>query len=706
MVNQKSMSRVITVFVISALLYSCNQDSNTPYAGVDWPAYHGDKTVSHYSKLDQITKENVSNLKVAWSYDGGDADPKGRSQIQCNPLIIDGILYGASASRKLFALNAATGKKVWQFDADKDSVLSGGVSRGLVYWEDEKDSRLFYGTGQYLFAIDSSSGKLIEGFGDGGKIDLKKNLDRNVEKNIYTLNTPGIIYNDLYIVGGRLSEGAGHIPGHIRAYDVRTGKMKWIFHTIPHPGEYGYETWPKDAYLKSGGANSWAGFSLDQERGIVYAPTGSASFDFYGGDRIGENLFANCIIALEANTGKRIWHYQTIHHDMWDRDLPSPPNLLTIDKDGEKIDVVAQITKSGYLFVLNRDTGEPIYPIEERPVAKSTLDGEEAWPTQPFPTVYPPFSRTNITEDDLAMRSEEAKADARRVWENNSVGENFLPPSVDGTVIFPGFDGGGEWGGAAIDPSTNTIFVNSNEVSWHLDLTPNEMSTLGNNVYKTNCQNCHGSDLKGSEMFGKVPELTNVANTLSRAQIIDRIKNGKGVMPPFKMLSDKEINSVVDFLSGTETDTTKVKAKESWPYPYYFNGYKKHYAEDGLPIIKPPWGQLTAVDLNSAKIKWQIPFGNIDSLNIPGFPITGTENYGGPVATSSGVLFIAATTDKKMRAFDQETGKQLWEADLPAPGYATPATYSVDGKQYVVIACGGGKLGSKSGDSYVAFSLP
>jgi quinoprotein glucose dehydrogenase len=705
MVNKKNTPKVITFLVIGALLFSCNPDSNPPYAGSDWPAYHGDKSVSHYSLLDQITKDNLDQLKVAWTYDGGEADPNGRSQIQCNPLVINGVLYGVSASRKLFALNAATGDKIWQFDADKDSVLSGGVSRGLVYWKDEKESCLFYGTGQYLFAINPSSGELIDGFGDNGKIDLKKNLGRDVDKNPYKLNTPGIIYNDLYIVGGRLSEGAAHIPGHIRAYDVRTGEMKWIFHTIPHPGEEGYETWPKDAYLKSGGVNSWSGFSLDKERGIVYAPTGSASFDFYGGDRIGANLFANCIIALDAKTGKRIWHYQTIHHDIWDRDLPSPPNLMTIEKDGEKIDVVAQITKSGYLFVLNRETGEPIYPIEERPIPQSDLDGEESWPTQPIPTVYPAFSRTHITEEDLAIRSEEAKAFARRTWDNNLVGQEFLPPSVKGTVMFPGFDGGGEWGGAAINPKSSTLFVNSNEMSWHLDVSPNVMSTAGTNVYKINCQNCHGSDLKGSEMFGKVPELTNVSETLSRKEIIDRIKNGKGVMPPFQMLSENEINSVVDFLSGTESDTTKVKVKESWPYPYFFNGYKKHYAEDGLPFIKPPWGQLTAVDLNSAKIKWQIPLGDIDSLNIPGFPITGTENYGGPVATSSGLLFIAATSDNKMRAFDQETGKQLWEADLPVPGYATPATYFVDGKQYVVIACGGGKLGSPSGDSYVAFAL-
>jgi len=700
----KSIFRVLLLLLI--VLFSCERKPSFQYAGADWPAYHGDKTVSHYSRLDQITKANVNKLKMAWRYNGGEADPKGRSQIQCNPLIVNGILYGTSATRKLFALNAATGEKIWQFNPDKDSVLSGGVNRGLVFWKNGKESRLFYGTGAFLFAINPSTGELIESFADHGKVNLKKNLGRDVENNLYTLNTPGVIYEDLYIVGGRVSEGTGHIPGHIRAYDVRTGGLRWVFHTIPHPGEVGYDTWPKDAYLKSGGANSWSGFSLDMERAIVYASTGSASFDFYGGDRIGSNLFANCIIALDANTGKRMWHFQTVHHDMWDRDLPCPPNLLTIEKDGEQIDVVAQTTKSGFLFVLDRVTGKPIYPIEERPIRKSKLEGEEAWPTQPFPTVYPPFSRRNITEDDLAIRSEAAEKEARQVWESNMIGEDFLPPSIEGAIIFPGYDGGAEWGGAAIDPVTNTMFVNTNEVSWYINVTPNVMSTAGHNLYKSHCQSCHGSDLKGSEMFGTVPELTNVSNILTRAEIVNRIKNGKGVMPAFKMFSEKDINLLVDFLSGTESDTTKVKTRKSWPYPYFFNGYTKNYAKDGLPIIKPPWGQLTAIDLNSAKIKWQVPFGNIDSLDIQGFPVTGTENYGGPVATSSGLLFIAATKDEKIRAFDQKTGEILWEDELPASGYATPATYMVDDKQYLVIACGGGKLGTKSGDSYVAFALP
>lgn len=684
-------------------LVSCQQDKGAQYSGKNWPSYLGDKSVSHYSRLDQISKENVHLLKQAWVYNGGHDSPKNRSQIQCNPLVIDGVLYGTSAALKLFALDAGTGRERWVFDPNKDSTLASGVNRGLVYWQNENEKRLFYASASHLFAINPDSGQLIKSFGDDGKINLKKQLGREVDDLYFSSNTPGIIYNDLYILGGRLSEGSGHIPGHIRAYDVVTGEMKWIFHTIPYPGEEGYDTWPENAYLKSGGANSWAGFSLDEKRGIVYAPTGSASFDFYGGDRLGSNLFANCIIALDAQTGKKLWHYQTVHHDIWDRDLPAPPNLVTIEKDGQEIDALVQLTKSGYLFVLDRVTGEPLYPIEEIEVPPSALKGEEAWPTQPVPTIYPPFSRVNVSEEDLAIRSEEARAFAKALWDKSIKGAQFLPPSEQGTIIFPGLDGAGEWGGAGLDPGSNTLYVNSNEVSWELKMLPTIESSPGAGVYQNNCQNCHGAKLQGSDMFGNVPPLTGIKDRLSREQITETILSGKGVMPSFKMLGEEKLKQVVDFLTGVEENTSSTQ--NDWPYPYRFAGYHKLLAHDRLSIFKPPWGQLTAIDLNHAKIKWQIPLGNIDTLDIPGHPVTGTENYGGPVVTAGGLVFIAATADSKIRAFDKDTGQQLWEAPLPAAGFATPATYSVDGIQYVVIACGGGKLGTKSGDSYVAFAL-
>ena len=537
-----------------------------------------------------------------------------------------------------------------------------------------------------------------------GSVTLTKGLGRNVDGFRYHMNTPGIIHRDLYIVGGKVSETIDPVPGHIRAYDVHTGKIRWIFHTIPHPGEFGYETWPEDAYLKSGGANVWAGFSLDEEREIVFAPTGSPSFDFYGGDRIGANLFGNCIIALNANTGERLWHFQTVHHDLWDYDLSSPPALATIEKDGQEIDVVAQTTKMGLLFVLNRETGEPIYPIDEVAVPPSEIEGEEAWPTQPIPTVYPPFSRIKLTEQDLAIRSEKAKIAATKIWNERIHGNMYNPPSIMGTINFPGYYGGGEWGGAAIDPGTSTLYVNANNFPWESKMSPYIHGSTGSNLYKIYCQTCHGSNREGSSIFGNVPALVDLDKTLTRTEMQKIIVEGKGIMPAFSRISEKEVHQLIDFLREEEKDT--IAGDSKWPYPFTYDGHKRFDLEDGLPMIKPPWGQLTAIDLSSAKIKWQIPLGNYDTLNIAGHPITGTQNYGGPVVTAGGLLFIAATADNKIRAFDKDTGQKLWEADLPTSGVATPATYAVGGKQYIVIACGGGREGAKSGDFYVAFSLP
>jgi quinoprotein glucose dehydrogenase len=690
--------------VVGLAISSCQPGQSEQYAGENWPSYHGDKGVSHYSTLDQINKENVHQLQVAWEFNNGEASPKNRSMLQCNPLIIDGIMYGTTANLKVFALNAATGEKLWMFNADKDSVITKGLNRGLAYWEKDGDRKLFFASGEHLFALDPESGTLIPSFGTNGLVDLTKGLGREVDGFRYHMNTPGVIFKDLYIVGGKVSETIKPIPGHIRAYNVHTGEIEWIFHTIPHPGEYGYETWPKDAYLKSGGANVWAGFSLDQAREMVFAPTGSPSFDVYGGDRIGANLFGNSIIALDANTGKRIWHYQTVHHDLWDYDLSSPPVLATIQKEGQKIDVVAQSTKMGFLFVLNRETGEPIYPVEEVPVPPSVLEGEETWPTQPIPTVYPAFSRQKLTVDDLAIRGDSSHAEAYKFWNQYSYNGMYDPPTVKGTIAFPGYNGGGEWGGPAIDPITGVLYVNASNVAWRAHIKPFIAESPGRNLYNMYCQSCHGSDLQGSDIFGGVPPLKKVKDVLSTEEMYKIITQGKGVMPAFKELLKEETEKIIAFLTQQEKDTISVKGE--WPYPYSYGGLRRIKLKDGLPMIRPPWGQLTAIDLNSAEIKWQIPLGNYDTLSIPGHPITGTENYGGPVVTQGGLLFIAATYDKKIRALDKDTGETLWEADLPTAGLATPATYSVDDKQYIVIACGGGRGGTKSGDSYVAFSLP
>ncbi|MEM6320164.1 MAG: PQQ-binding-like beta-propeller repeat protein [Bacteroidota bacterium] len=695
------------------VLLCLNCQNNTPQY-VNWSSYLGDKNVSQFSPLTEINKENVQQLKVAWTYQTGDADTeKNRTQIQCNPLIIDGVLYGSSARLKFFALDAQTGKNLWTFDPFADQAFKAfgmGNNRGLAHWTDGRENRLLVTAGSFLYALDAQTGQPIADFGEQGKVDLHEGLDRNVEGLFINSNTPGIVYQDKLILGCRVSEsgGAGAVPGHIRAYNVKTGEQEWLFHTIPWPGEYGYETWPEGAWQYSGGANAWAGFSLDEERGTVFVPTGSASFDFYGGDRIGENLFANCLLALDANTGKRKWHYQFVHHDIWDRDLPAPPNLIRVKHKGKMVDAVAQITKSSYVFVFDRDTGEPLFPIEEVPVAASELAGEEAWPTQPIPVKPPPFSRNRITEQDLTQRTPEAHAEIKKVFANLHEGASFVPPSEAGSIIFPGLDGGGEWGGAAFEESSGQLIVNASEMPWILRMKKTETvagQSLGKSTYNAFCLSCHGKDMQGGDMFGAAPSLVDLNQRLDAKAVKITLKNGKGAMPSFGFLSDTQVDALAGFLLKKESTDTKEAGKSAWPYPYYFEGYNKFVDQDGYPAITPPWGTLNAINLNTGEISWKVTLGEYPELAEQGMTETGCESYGGPVVTASGLVFMAGTLDEKFRVFDSQNGDLLFETKLPAAGFATPAVYAIDGKQYIVIACGGGKVGQKSGDSYVAFSL-
>ena len=697
---------------------SCNQSSQPYGADKDWVNYQGDLNGSQYSKLDQINTKNVQNLEVAWSYHTGDSTK--RSQIQCNPLIIDGVLYGTTPRLKLFALNAATGDEIWRFDPfAKDSVVSSlSVNRGVSYWSGGGDQRILYAAGANLYEIDAKTGKPVETFGDHGQKSLKDGLDghfsRNVEDLYVASTTPGRIYKDLLIIGTRVSEGPDAAPGYIRAYDVHTGEIRWTFHTIPQPGEFGYDTWPKEAYKTVGGANSWSGMSLDKEKGIVYIPLGSASFDFYGGNRIGQDLFANCLLALNAETGKRVWHYQTVHHDIWDRDLPTVPNLVTVKHDGEMVDAVAQITKQGFIFLLDRNTGEPLFPVEEKPVAESTIPGEKTWPTQPFPTKPKPFARSKFEPTNISPEAHQFAVDSLK---NLKTGPLFTPPSLQGTLLFPGYDGGGEWGGAAFDPHTGILYVNANNIGWLLQLAPVKQAhngkLTGKSVFLTHCAVCHGRDLKG-DPNSDFPSLVNIKDSLDRKQVIQKINTGGGFMPSFSHLSNEQKNLLVDYLFQETHETKNLASNQDQKevvsgenqLPYAHTGYKKFLDPDGYPANKPPWGTLSAIDLNQGKILWQKPLGEYEELTKKGIHQTGTQNYGGPVVTDGGVIFIAATSDEKFRAFDKKTGEVLWETDLPAAGYATPSTYRVNGQQYVVIACGGGKLGTKSGDTYMAFRLP
>ena len=714
--------RFILIIFCSIGIFSCDSRKDTNQS---WETYQGDLGSNQYSSLSQINKNNVDQLDVAWVYQTGDNLNK-QSQIQCNPIIIDDILYATSPNIKLIALRAGTGELLWEFDPELD--FSPHVNRGVTYWESGNDKRILFTAGSLLFAIDAITGKPVVSFGTEGVTSLKAGLGARAANLFVVSTTPGVIYKNLYIIGTRVSENADAAPGYIRAFNARTGAVEWVFHTIPKPGEYGYDTWPKDAYSKIGGANAWAGISLDVERGVVYAPTGSASFDFWGGNRKGSNLFANCIIAIDAENGQRLWHYQTVHHDLWDRDLPAPPNLVTVTHNGIKIDAVAQVTKSGYVFLLDRDSGKPLFTIEERPVKKSDLKGEEAWPTQPFPLKPPPFARQQFSKEEITNISPEANEYVKTIWSKTRAGEQFIPPSTEGTMYFPGFDGGAEWGGASYDSNTGILYVNSNEMPWiqhmvklELDTSgqtePKTMKDIGEKIYKTNCAICHGQSRQGNTA-GTYPPLLNLNKTLARETAMEIIEKGKGFMPSYNQFSKEKKNALLAYLyDDSIQNSEKNSGDKNWlddlskellefAIPYSHTGYNRFFDQEGYPAVKPPWGTLNAIDLNKGEILWQVPLGEFKELTERGIPRTGTENYGGPVATAGGLIFIAASKDEHIRAFDKDTGAELWKHKLPAGGYATPSVFSVDKRQYVVIACGGGKMGTAPGDYYVAFALP
>ncbi|HVZ65353.1 MAG TPA: PQQ-binding-like beta-propeller repeat protein [Lacunisphaera sp.] len=681
-------------------------------AGRDWPVYLGDKSASHYSELQQITAANVGRLEVAWTWHAGDARG-GSTQIQCNPLIIDGVLYATTPQLKVVALDAATGRELWRFAP----VEANGVNRGLAYWTDGHERRLLFGSSHWLNAIDARTGKAIDSFGDHGRVDLAAGLGRDVTGLAIQANTPGVIYHNLIIMGMRLGEGpAPAAPGHIRAYDVRTGQMVWRFNTIPQPGEFGYDTWPEDAWQRVGGVNVWTGMTVDEERGLVFCPIGSATFDFWGGDRRGDNLFADCLVALDAATGKRVWHFQFTHHDLWDRDPPSPPVLLTVHRDGQAIPAVAQTTKSGHVWVFNRATGEPLFPVKEIAVPTSDLAGEVTAATQPLPVKPAPFARQLFTADEITDRTPEAHRAVLERFVRLRAHAQFAPPSREGTIIFPGFDGGGEWGGPAADPA-GILYVNGNEMAWVLSMIETSGgATLGQQVYMQNCIGCHGPDRKGNPA-ANIPALVDLKQRLTRDQAMEVVTKGRNVMPPWGFLSEAQRQAVVGFLLGesetppdrggaSEWTTYAPDTRKAPPPPYTHTGYNRWFDPDGYPAVKPPWGTLNAIDLNTGEFLWRVPLGEYPELVAQGRPPTGTENYGGPLVTAGNLIFIGATKDCLFRAFDRATGRELWRAPLPAGGFATPATYEAGGRQFIVIACGGGKMGLPSGDAYVAFALP
>ncbi len=670
--------------------------------------------------------------------------------MKVNPIIVDDILYGLSPQLKLFAIDAATGEEKWVFDpvylplrgsnfGRGDIAFATHISRGLAFYKGSgKDYRIFYNPGgeHLLYCIDAHTGKPIESFGNNGFIDLHDDLGRDIDHLHISNTSPGIVYKDLVIVGSRVAEGAQSAPGHIRAYDVHTGKLRWIFHTIPQPGQLGYESWDDpEAYQYIGGANVWGGFSLDEKRGIVYAGTGSATDDFYGGKRTGDNLFANTVLALDAATGKLIWHYQTVHHDVWDWDLPTHPILATIKKDGKPLDVAVQITKQGFIFMFDRVTGEPVHPIEEVAVpTQSELYGEKLSPTQPVPTFFKPFVRQVLTEKDLLKEgiSEESYLDIKARLATYITGNMWNPPSLGGTIQIPGLNGGAEWGGPSFDPETGIMYINANESPWVISMVevkdekPTSSSTnreAGRVLYRTLCRGCHGNDMRGGEtnpILGTNPSLVGIEKQsnmnpeihFDEASFKSLLTTGRNnTMPPFSHLTEAEKTALATYVLNLEDKQNEPfhhTPKEKHPYfdlPYQIRG-GKFLTKEGYPAITPPWGHLTAVSLETGDELWKIPIGDYPEMKAKGIH-TGSENFGSSAVTAGGLLFIAATRDEKIRAFNKRTGELLWEADLPAAGIATPSIYAVNGRQFVVIACGGGgKQMTKSGDTYMAFALP
>lgn len=673
----------------------------------------GDAGNTRYSPLDQITRDNVGQLRLAWVYHTGDMPAGEQSQIQATPIVVGGVLYATTPALAVIALRADRGTLLWRFDPFARGIRATHVNRGVVYWSDgARDRRIFATAGRRLYALNADDGRPITTFGDSGSVDLAHGLAREIGDAYLVATSPGVVFEDLLIQGTRVGEEEGSAPGDVRAYDARTGKIRWSFHTIPRPGEVGYDTWPKEAWRTAGGANSWAGMSVDVTRGIVYVPTGSATPDFYGGDRAGANLFANTLLALDARTGKRVWHYQTVHHDIWDRDLPAAPNLVRLTREGQSVDALAQITKSGFVFVFDRATGRPLFPIEERPVPRSELAGETAWPTQPFPLAPAPFARQSMTEADITDLSPSARAAAQARFHTLRSGALFTPPSKEGSVVLPGFDGGGEWGGAAVDGESGVLYVNASDVPWiaamresAILLPPAGAARTGAAVYRAACASCHGEDRRGRD---RAPPLVGVGDRLDAGQIAQLLNSGRGFMPSFAALPEQDRRVVIEYLTGRRVgQSTNLRSRAPVARSRYeFVGYERWRDSAGFPAIRPPWGTLSAIDLNTGAYRWRIPLGRHPRLTAHDSAETGTEQYGGPIVTAGGLVFIAATQDATLHAFDKTSGRLLWEAPLPAAGYATPSTFAVRGKQFVVIAAGGGKLATRSGDAYVAYALP
>ncbi len=688
------------------------------FPDVEWRGHRGDPSGVQHVDLAQINAANVHRLQPAWEYKTGEADGRGGS-MYTNPLIVEGLMYISTSQLNAVAIDARTGAEVWKFvssNHNQDNAVIRLRNRGVSYWKGDQGSRIFHFVKDRVYALDAKTGALITSFGKGGHIDLRENLGIDPSRVALEMTSPGAIYKDLLIIGSRVNEDFSASPGHIRAFDTVTGEFRWIFHTIPKPGEFGHDTWgwvPGENY---GGANAWGGVTIDEKRGWAFVATGSPTEDYYGGMRKGANLFGNCVLALDAMTGKRIWHYQTTHHDLWDWDNPSAPILVTLRTQAGPKDAVVQLTKMGFTFVLDRETGVPLFPTPEVAVPKSTVMGEETHPTQPIPSKPAPLVRQQLTEADLTTISPESRAFVSDQFKKYISGSLYTPSSVQGTIMTPGWFGGVEWGGGSFDPMTNVLYVNANEAPVISRVRPVFQEgradsaspvELGRRIYEAICMACHRFDREGAPPV--IPSLVDVHSRRTVEELRAVIGQGRNSMPAYdNQLRPPEMAALIDYLKSVpSTEESAVGDMTSGTQRYASAGTRTFVDQDGYPAIAPPWGTLNAINLVSGEILWKVPLGEYPELVNRGIRNTGTLNFGGPVGTAGGIVFIAATADEKIRAFEKHSGRVLWEYQLPAGGYAIPSVYMLDGRQYLVIAAGGGgKNGTKPGDSIVAFALP